>query len=57
MKKHSLTIWYRYSIADELETDFDYHEIEAESKEDAEIKARAMYTSLSKIVFKVEFVK
>jgi len=57
MKKYSLTIWYRYSIADELETDFDYHEIEAESKEDAEIKARAMYTSLSKIVFKVDHIK
>ena len=57
MKKYPLTIWYRYSISDELETDLDYHEIEAESKEDAEIKARAMYTSLSKIVFKVDHIK
>lgn len=56
MKKYALTVWYRYTVADEMEQDFDYHEIEAESELDAEIIAVSKYENKSVIPFKVEFI-
>ncbi len=54
--KFEVRVWFRYSIANELEKDFSYHEIEAESKEEAEIKATKLYASNSVIPFKIEFI-
>jgi len=56
MEKYSLIIWFRYSICEEMEQDFEHCVVDAESKEDAESKAIALYKSKSVIPFKVEFI-
>lgn len=48
---YQITVCYRYVIANEQEKDFEVHEIEAESVQEAVNKASDLYTNLKRIPF------
>ena len=54
MKKlFELQVWYRYVIAGEQEKDFEFHNIEAFTIEDALKEVSKLYQSFSRIPFAI----
>lgn len=47
----NITVWFRYSVAGEVEKDFEVYKILADNVQEAVNEVNSMYTSKSKIPF------
>lgn len=55
LEKFEIEVWYKYPSGGEIEKDFETHEIEAYSIQEAVDKAESLYSNKTAIPFKYYF--